>query len=71
MRFKIHKEGWPVIVLVFFLLLIIVVILNLISFKQTPIHFLLYLAGLVFYFFVVRFFRAPIRPVEHDDGPII
>jgi len=71
MRYKIHKEGWPVIVLVFFLLLIIVVILNLISFKQTPIHFLLYLAGLVFYFFVVRFFRAPIRPVEPEENKII
>ena len=56
MKFKIHKEGWPVIVLVFFLLAIIVVVINLISAKQTFIHVLLYLAGSIFYFFVVRFF---------------
>lgn len=71
MRFKIHKEGWPVIVLVFFLLLIIAVILNLIAPRQTLIHYFLYLSGLVFYFFVIRFFRDPIRPVIPDDGKII
>lgn len=71
MRFKIHKEGWPVIILVFFLLLIIVTILNLISFRQTPIHLLIYFSSLVFYFFVVRFFRDPIRPVIPDNTRII
>lgn len=71
MRFKIHKEGWPVIVLVFFLLLIILVILNLAAPRQTAIHVVLYLTGAVFYFFVVRFFRDPIRPVVPDDTKII
>ncbi len=71
MKFKIHKEGWPVIVLVFFLLLIIVAVVNLIGPRQTFLHFLLYLAALVFYFFVVRFFRDPIRPVEPDNNKIL
>ena len=71
MRFKIHKEGWPVIVLVFLLLSIIVVVLNLIWFRQTVIHLLLYSAGLVFYFFVVRFFRDPIRPVEPVPNTVL
>lgn len=71
MRFKIHKEGWPVIVLVFFLLLIIAVIMNLIFPRQTFIHFILYVSALVFYFFVVRFFRDPIRPVTPDNTKVI
>lgn len=71
MRFKIHREGWPVIVLFFFLLLIILVVLNLLAPVQTPVHFFLYLAGVVFYFFVVRFFRHPIRPVDPDNSKII
>jgi phosphatidylserine decarboxylase len=71
MKFKIHKEGWPVIILVFFLLLIIVVIINLITFRQTPVHYFLYFAILVFYFFVIRFFRNPIREVNPDNSKII
>jgi phosphatidylserine decarboxylase len=71
MKFKIHKEGWPVIVLVFLLLLIIAVVINLIEPRQTALHLLLYLAALVFYFFVIRFFRDPIRPVEPDNSKII
>ena len=57
--------------LVFLLLLIIVVVLNLIEPRQTGLHYLLYLSAFVFYFFVVRFFRDPIRPVEPDDSKII
>ena len=71
MRFKIHKEGWPVIVLVFFLLLIIAIVINLVESRQTFLHYLLYSAGLVFYFFVIRFFRDPIRPVIPDMSKVI
>ena len=59
------------IVLAFFLLVIIAVIINLISAKQTFIHVLLYIAGAVFYFFVVRFFRDPIREIIPDNNKII
>lgn len=71
MRFRIHKEGRPVIVLVLLLLIVITVILNLILPVQTPVHYLLYLSALIFYFFVVRFFRDPIRPVQPDNNKII
>jgi phosphatidylserine decarboxylase len=71
MKLKIHKEGYPVIVLVLFLLLTIVVTINLIAPNQTPIHYLLYLAGIVFYFFVVRFFRAPIRVIEPNPKIVL
>ena len=71
MKVKIHKEGWPVIILVFFLLLIIVMIVNLISFQQSPFHYLIYIAAVIFYFFVIRFFRDPIRPVSPDNSKII
>ncbi len=68
---KIHKEGYPVITLVLLLLLTIVVIINILAPRQTLIHYLLYFAGLIFYFFVVRFFRNPIREVIPDDKIII
>jgi len=68
---KIHKEGYPVIVLVFFLLISIVILINILFPDQTPLHYILYLTGLVFYFFVVRFFRDPIREVIPDNNLII
>jgi phosphatidylserine decarboxylase len=71
MKIKIHKEGYPVIVLVFFLLLTIVILINILFPVQTPVHYFLYLAGLVFYFFVVRFFRDPIRDLIPDDNLIV
>ncbi len=71
MKIKIHKEGYPVIVLVFFLLLTIIILLNILFPVQTLFHFLLYLSGAIFYFFVVRFFRDPIRDVTPDDEVII
>ncbi|MCD4695321.1 MAG: phosphatidylserine decarboxylase family protein [Bacteroidales bacterium] len=68
---KIHKEGWPIIILVLILLLIIVLIINIFSPHNGYIHFLLYLAGFVFYAFVVRFFRNPERPVIPNDDIIL
>ncbi len=71
MKFKIHKEGYPVIVLMFFLLVTIVALINILFPIQTPIHYFLYITGLVFYFFVVRFFRDPIREVAPDNNIIL
>ena len=34
-------------------------------------HYFLYFAGLIFYFFVIRFFRDPIRPVKPNDEIIL
>jgi phosphatidylserine decarboxylase len=71
MKFNIHKEGYPVIILVLFLLLTIALVINIIFSEQTIYHYLLYLTGIVFYFFVVRFFRDPIRVVVPDKDIII
>jgi phosphatidylserine decarboxylase len=71
MKIKIHQEGYPVIILVFLLLAVIVVLINILFPVQTIIHIILYLAGLVFYFFVVRFFRDPIRELVPDNTKII
>ena len=71
MKIKIHKEGYPVIILMFFLLLTIVAIINILFPIQTPIHLFLYLAGLIFYFFIIRFFRDPIRIVIPDNNIIL
>jgi len=71
MKLKIHKEGYPVIILVFFLLLAIIILINILFPVQTPFHFLLYLSCAVFYFFVIRFFRDPIREVIPNDEVII
>jgi phosphatidylserine decarboxylase len=71
MSIKLHKEGYPVIVLVFFLLISIVFLINILFPVQTSIHFLLYLAGLIFYFLVVRFFRDPIRDLVPNNNLII
>lgn len=71
MKFSIHRAGYGIIILIFFLLLSIVAALYLLFPVQTPIHYLLYSAGLIFYFFVIRFFRYPIREVIPDDNLII
>lgn len=71
MKIRIHKEGYPVIVLVFVLLATLVTVINIFFPIQTIIHFLLYMAGIVFYFFVVRFFRDPIRPVTPNNDIIL
>lgn len=71
MKVKIHKEGYPIIVLVLFLLLAVVVLINILFPVNTSIHYLLYLTGLIFYFFVIRFFRDPIRIVATDNNKIL
>jgi len=71
MKIRIHKEGYPVIVLVLALLLVVATIINIFFPIQTIIHFFIYLAALIFYFFVVRFFRDPIRLVTPNDEIIL
>jgi phosphatidylserine decarboxylase len=64
MTFKLHKEGYPIMVLVLFLLLLIVFIVNLVAPDQTLYHYFLYLACVVFFVLVARFFRSPLRLVS-------
>lgn len=71
MKIRIHKEGYPVIVLVFVLLATLIIVINIFFPVQTFIHLFLYLTGMIFYFFVVRFFRDPIRPVTPNNDIIL
>jgi phosphatidylserine decarboxylase len=79
MKIKIHKEGYPVIILTLLILIIITILINILFPHQTIFHYLAYLSGLVFYSLVVRFFRDPIRQLTPDchkvfsgaDGKIV
>ncbi|MFU8844202.1 MAG: phosphatidylserine decarboxylase family protein [Bacteroidales bacterium] len=71
MNFRLHKEGYPVMVLVLFLLLMIIFIVNLVAPSQTLIHYLLYLASFGFFILVARFFRAPVRIVNPDPDLVL
>ena len=67
---KIHKEGYKIIVIFFILLSLILLGINLAFPIQTIIHYVLYLSAIVFYFFVVRFFRVPDRNIILDENAI-
>ena len=67
---KIHKEGYKIIVIFFILLSLILLGINLAFPIQTIIHYVLYLSAIVFYFFVVRFFRVPERNIILDENAI-
>lgn len=71
MKTTIHKEGYPVIILILFILLTIFLVANLIFPVQTLFHNLLYLFSAIFYFFVIRFFRDPIREVVPDMSKVL
>jgi phosphatidylserine decarboxylase len=64
---KLHKEGYKTIIIVFITLLAAFAIINYFLPGQTPFHYFLYLTAIVFYFFVVRFFRNPQRPLAPDE----
>ncbi len=64
---KIHKEGYKIIFIIFVVLALAVVIINLNVPRQTFIHYIIYAAALIFFAFIVRFFRNPLRAVEIDD----
>ena len=66
---KIHKEGLRFILVVFALLAVAVAILSVII-ESAWIHYILYAISLVFFYFVVRFFRVPNREIEKDDKAI-
>ncbi len=67
---KIHKEGYSVIAVIFFIVLVILTAINILFYKQSIIHYLLYIIALIFMFFVVRFFRVPNRNINLDENII-
>jgi phosphatidylserine decarboxylase len=68
---RIHKEGYKTILVVFFALAAALAIINYFLPQQTPVHYFLYFAAIVFFVFIVRFFRNPERPVLANDEVLI
>ena len=67
---KIHKAGIIPILLLLTGVLIILIALNLLLPGQTAIHYFFYVAGIVFMFLVVRFFRFPERKSLEEPNAV-
>lgn len=68
---KIHKEGNKIILGVLAFVLAVAVIINVIFPQQTPWHYVLYAALLLFFLFIVRFFRVPKRRINHVYNKVL
>lgn len=71
MKFSIHKEGYTIILISFLLIAAIEATFILIFPVQSPVHILMYLAGLTLFFLIVRFFRNPQRQAVVDPHTVI
>ena len=67
---KIHREGYPTILITF----IIIVLINFLCFYSTKLIFIqlpILLFTLIFFYLILHFFRNPIRDVEINNKHII
>jgi phosphatidylserine decarboxylase len=64
---KIHREGYQTILLIIITIGIAIYLINYYNPVQSPVHFLFYLASILFLGFIVRFFRDPYREVAKND----
>jgi phosphatidylserine decarboxylase len=78
-RLKIHREGYKIIIAVFILLVLVNVAALTIWPELRILHYLLLAASLIFFAFIVLFFRTPARKLDPDplliyapaDGKIV
>ncbi len=68
---KIHREGHQTIAIIFVMLALALFFINYFNPSQSPVHYFLYLVSVIFFLFIVRFFRNPDRPVTIDDSILI
>ena len=68
---KIHKEGVKIILIIGAVLVLLLVLVNVLFPVQTTLHYIIYIAAVMFYFFVIRFFRNPDRTASQKDPAII
>jgi phosphatidylserine decarboxylase len=66
----IHKEGYTTIFIGFLFVAVVLLTFNHIFPHQTWFHVGLYATGLWFFIMIVRFFRAPERPLNGGDNII-
>jgi len=69
MRF--HPQGYIPVLSVLAVLLGLVLIIQLIFPVLTPVHYILYGIGIVFFILCIRFFRRPSRTVEVNENHIL
>jgi phosphatidylserine decarboxylase len=70
MRIHIHKEGYKILAFGFIALLILNIIVNIIWTDIQLVRWALILCSLMFYIFILFFFRLPVRTLEPDSGLI-
>ena len=68
---KIHKEGYKIIISTTIIFIAAVVLINVLFPVQTFYHLAAYLAILVMFVVVVRFFRIPNRPMQNNPEIIL
>ena len=68
---RIHKEGYKIILVVFIVLTITIAIIDWFLPLQTIFHLALYFVVILFFIFILRFFRDPDRPVIKNDNVIL
>lgn len=68
---KIHKEGYNSIAAATFVAVVTVAGINYFFPDQTVFHYLAYLALVVFWIIVVRFFRMPLRELVEDADIVL
>ena len=66
---RIHREGLRFIIVMFALLAVVVALIS-VHVEQVWIHYILYAIAIVFFYFVVRFFRVPNREIVKNDKAI-
>ncbi len=65
---RIHKEGY-IVILIFGLLIILIDTAFYLTTKTIPVLYITFFAiSAIFYFFVIRFFRHPIRTIINKDN---
>jgi phosphatidylserine decarboxylase len=70
MRIHIHKEGYKILVFCFIALLILNLIVNAIWINNELLRWSFIILSLLFYIFILFFFRLPVRRLEPDPGLI-
>ena len=68
---RLHYKGTGPLIAVLATLLFLVWIINLLFPDQTPVHYVLYGIGIVFYSLCIRFFRYPERITTADPDIIV
>ncbi len=66
----IHKEGRKIVALFFFSLLVINLLVYFLISKHFLVTWCLGIASILFFLFIVRFFRKPNRKIRVEDGVI-